>query len=50
MSNNSDYTESNDCFPKTIIDEENGLEIEIDEDGNGTLIAAGYGLIGYCDK
>ena len=50
MSNTYDYTESNDCFPKTIIDEENGLEIEIDKDGNGTLIAAGYGLSGYCDK
>ena len=41
MSNTYDYTESNDCFPKTIIDEKNGLEIEIDKDGNGTLVRAG---------
>ena len=41
MSNTYDYTESNDCFPKTIIDEENGLKIEIDKDGNGTLVDAG---------
>lgn len=49
MSNTYDYTESNDCFPKTIIDEENGLEIEIDKDGNGTLVRTGL-VEGHKDK